>query len=46
MPTIGRIMFYGFAVVILMGMLGGCETVKGVGRDITNTSQRVQDVLP
>jgi predicted small secreted protein len=44
--TVGRIVFFGLAFVVVFGMLGGCETVKGAGRDLTNAGQRVQDVLP
>lgn len=35
-----------FGFMILTGIAiasGGCETVKGVGKDITNASQTVQD---
>lgn len=28
--------------VVLVVLLSGCETVKGIGRDITNTSDAVQ----
>lgn len=35
-------------LMVLAGMaiaVGGCETVKGVGKDITNASETVQEKL-
>lgn len=33
------------ACVVLIGVLLGCETVKGVTRDVANTARNVRDIL-
>ncbi|MCB1724587.1 MAG: entericidin A/B family lipoprotein [Gammaproteobacteria bacterium] len=30
---------------ILLGALSGCETIKGVGRDITNAGEAIEDAV-
>lgn len=40
--------FKKLGLMILAGMVvavGGCETVKGVGKDITNASETVQEKI-
>jgi predicted small secreted protein len=37
--------FYFFAALVLVCSLAGCETVKGVGRDITGASSSVQEAM-
>jgi predicted small secreted protein len=32
-------------LVLLAALLGGCETVKGVGRDIENAGEAIDDAL-
>ena len=36
---------YGALLVLVIALLAGCETTKGVGRDITNTGENVEDVI-
>ena len=37
--------FLAVLVLISVVALAGCETVKGVGRDITNSSDAVQQAI-
>ena len=37
--------FLFLAGVFIVTTLVGCETVKGIGRDIQNTGQNIGDVL-
>ena len=32
-------------LILILVILVGCETVKGVGKDIENTGQNVQEVV-
>ena len=32
-----------FMAMLLLAFLTGCETIKGVGRDITNAGEAIQD---
>lgn len=34
-----------FAIILLLTALSACETVKGVGRDITNAGQAVDNAI-
>ncbi|MEM8787131.1 MAG: EcnA/B family entericidin [Pseudomonadota bacterium] len=33
------------ALVLILATLAGCETIKGVGRDITNTGQAIDNAI-
>lgn len=40
--AVNKVSFGLLAVFVLSAVLCGCETVKGVGRDITNTGDAVE----
>ncbi|MGF1543912.1 MAG: entericidin A/B family lipoprotein [Parvularculaceae bacterium] len=33
------------SIFIVLAFLGGCETIKGVGRDIENTGEALDDAV-
>jgi len=39
-----RIVFAAVTVTCALGILAGCNTVKGVGKDIEHGGRRLQDV--
>ncbi len=40
-----RIMMTVFGAAMVAGSLGGCATVKGMGRDITSAGQAGENVI-